>query len=256
MKILRSSLKNLLFGLTILALVFAGCGKKEEYKPKETKTSKKVAVLTEEERPEKELMASVSDTIPLYEEEIEDFDDAITDFAVVENEDDTVDLKDVSTSTQETFKVADLSQDEEYLKELEEDWEDPELLALEEESAREEEYSFKPILFDINKHIVKNEDTNCLKENLETAKRAVQNGKGLTIIGHCCQLGEASFNMALSEKRAKDIKNRLVENGVSAEKIRIIGMGQENPLVWSDKSDKKELIDELKPNRRAELLVN
>jgi len=262
MKISQLSLKGLLFSIIITSLILVGCGKKKE----ESKTQQqRVAVLSDEETLQqetenKEILASTdNETIPLYEEEIEDFDDTLTDFAIAENEEIDTDLKDVNTSTQETFKIADLSQDEEYLKELdelEEDWEDPELLALEEEISKEEEYNLKTVHFEINKHQVKEEDEILLEENIETAKRAITKGKSITILGHCCQLGEASFNMPLSERRASSIKAQLVKNGIPENRIKVIGMGQENPLVWSENLNKEELIIELQPNRRAEFIIN
>ena len=52
------------------------------------------------------------------------------------------------------------------------------------------------------------------------------------------------------------IKKEMVKNGVQEQSIKTVGYGNEMPLVWSDKADRKELIKDLAPNRRAEVLVN
>ena len=232
----------------VLALLFAGCGKQDNDSGAKLEKGNKIA-----QGQEVELMA---ENIPLYEEEIEDFDDSsINDFAVVENDDfNSFD----DSSDNDSFKIADLSQEDDlFAKDLDDvNWEDEELLALEEEAGFADSYKFKNVQFGLNKYGAKKDQKNALDENIKTAKRVVEEGKVLTIIGHGCQLGDASFNMPLSENRAKTIKKIFVKNGIAENKVKILGMGQEKPLVWSNQTDKDKLIAELAPNRRVEVLVN
>ena len=231
----------------VLVLLFAGCGKQDADSDVKLEKGGKIA-----QGQEVELMA---EGVPLYEEEIEDFDDSsINEFAVVENDD----FNSFDDSDGDSFKVADLSQEEDlFAKDLDDvNWEDEELLALEEESGFADSYKFKNVQFNLNKYGTKKDQKNVLDENIKTAKRAVEDGKVLTIIGHGCQLGDASFNMPLSENRAKTIKKVFVKNGIPEDKVKILGMGQEKPLVWSNQTDKDQLIAELSPNRRVEIIVN
>ncbi|MFH1644208.1 MAG: OmpA family protein [bacterium] len=248
MKFRSFSLKSFLPVLILFALLFVGCGKKKEDSSPKLEKGKKIAQIENTE-----LMAESG--IPLYDEEIEDFDDSISDFAVVEN-DDYSNFEDLKQ--EDSFKIADLSQDDIFIKdEMDDvDWEDEELLALEEETEIIDDYKFKNVQFALNKYGVRTDQKNILDENLRLAKRASEEGKNLTIIGHACQLGDAAYNMPLSENRAKAIKNLFVKNGISHDKIKVIGMGQERPLVWSNETEKEKLIDDLAPNRRVEILIN
>lgn len=236
----------------VIVLLFAGCGKQKDESGAELKSGKKIA-----QAESTELMAMADESIPLFEEEIEDFDDSINEFAVVEN-DEFSSFRDSIETESDSVKIADLSSDEDlFANDLDDvDWEDDELLALEEEVEEADNYKFKNVQFSLNKYGVTPNQENLLDENLKTARRAVEEGKSVTIIGHACQLGDGSFNMPLSENRAKTIKNVMIKRGINSDKIKVIGMGQERPLVWSNETDKEKLINDLAVNRRVEILIN
>jgi outer membrane protein OmpA-like peptidoglycan-associated protein len=48
----------------------------------------------------------------------------------------------------------------------------------------------------------------------------------------------------------------MAQAGLPGDKIKTVGFGFEMPLVWSDKKDRSELIQELAQNRRAEFAIN
>ena len=77
----------------------------------------------------------------------------------------------------------------------------------------------------------------------------------MVIEGHSCHsAGSAVYNLALSEKRAKALADRLVAGGVPSQNIKVVGRGQEVPAVVEGKAvtgDRKEQA----PNRRDEVRV-
>ena len=49
--------------------------------------------------------------------------------------------------------------------------------------------------------------------------------------GHCDERGTSAYNLVLGEKRAKAVRNYLVELGVSANRLSVVSYGKERPLV-------------------------
>ena len=67
----------------------------------------------------------------------------------------------------------------------------------------------------------------------------------IEIEGHCDERGSTEYNLALGERRAKGVKEYLVNLGVPSSRITIISYGKEKPLaLGSSPSD-------LAKNRRA-----
>ncbi|MFH1461485.1 MAG: OmpA family protein [bacterium] len=223
----------------VLALLMVGCGKKRT-----KRDNKKVAFGSAET-----YNTLAESTIPVLDEEIDDFfkdDDAIEEFAFLDDDfdDEDFDFED-SEKLADNFIDNDLFDENEFEEDMFVAWEDEKI----------EEINFKTVQFDLNKDNIKKDQSDFLKENIKVAKTAVAEGKTVVVQGHCCQLGSPSYNIPLSEKRAETIKKEMVKNGVPADKIKTIGYGQEMPLVWSEKIDKVELINELAPNRRAEITI-
>jgi len=214
-----------------LVVVFAGCGKKKEH-PKG-----------------KELVANTD--IPVMSEENERFVDNgdVSDFAFVDDEnegdknggDKLAEAAPVAT-TQPEFAWVDNENSEEAKPETDE--------------ADAKSFEFKTVNFTLNKNEIRNDQVDKIEHDSEVAKTAVEKGKKVVVQGHCCQLGSYSYNMALSQRRADAIKKEMVKRGVVESSIKTVGYGSEMPLVWSDKTDRKSLIDELAVNRRAEVVVN
>lgn len=72
----------------------------------------------------------------------------------------------------------------------------------------------------------------------------------LQINGHTDNVGNANANKALSRRRAQAVVDYLVLNGISSDRLSVMGYGQERPLVSNDdEEDGREL------NRRTEIEV-
>lgn len=65
------------------------------------------------------------------------------------------------------------------------------------------------------------------------------------IEGHCDSRGSVEYNLALGERRAKAVKNYLVNLGIDAKRLTIISYGEEKPIASGDSE-----ADYMK-NRRA-----
>jgi outer membrane protein OmpA-like peptidoglycan-associated protein len=121
----------------------------------------------------------------------------------------------------------------------------------------ESKFAFKTIQFDLNSDNIADDQRAVLEENALLAKEAAEEGRTVIVQGHSCQMGEdkTSFNLKLSVARAKAVKDELINMGVPAENIEIVGCGQEMPMVFSDADDRDTRIEELAENRRVELVV-
>ena len=61
-----------------------------------------------------------------------------------------------------------------------------------------------------------------------------------TIEGHTDSRGDAAYNQALSEKRAKAAADRLVERGVDADRISSVGYGEAKPIADNDTAEGRQ----------------
>lgn len=66
----------------------------------------------------------------------------------------------------------------------------------------------------------------------------------IQVAGHTDSRGNENYNQQLSEKRANSVKNVLIQNGVSANRIRAIGYGESMPVSSS-----------FALNRRVEIII-
>ena len=55
-------------------------------------------------------------------------------------------------------------------------------------------------------------------------------GAAIKVEGHCDERGTSAYNMVLGEKRAKAVRNYLVELGVSANRLSVVSYGKERPF--------------------------
>jgi OOP family OmpA-OmpF porin len=76
--------------------------------------------------------------------------------------------------------------------------------------------------------------------------------KLVMITGHTDRIGSTEYNQKLSEKRATDVKDYLVSQGVDASRLQVVGKGESEPVAACDGvKSRKALIECLQPNRRV-----
>ena len=70
----------------------------------------------------------------------------------------------------------------------------------------------------------------------------------IRIEGHADERGSRAYNLALGEKRAENIKEIMLINGVSKSSIEVVSYGEENQAVLGTNEDTHSL------NRRVEII--
>lgn len=70
----------------------------------------------------------------------------------------------------------------------------------------------------------------------------------VNIEGHTCSLGTAEYNLALGARRADAVKNFLVSEGIAAERLHTVSLGEEHPKHDNSSEETRRL------NRRVELV--
>lgn len=105
----------------------------------------------------------------------------------------------------------------------------------------------KPINFDLDKYYLSAETRSILQKN---AKHLKEHKDWETIVeGHCDDRGTIEYNLALGQKRAKEVREYYIRLGVSGTSIGTISYGEEKPVC------EKSTESCWTTNRRAETKV-
>ncbi len=116
----------------------------------------------------------------------------------------------------------------------------------------------RKLYFSFNHYGIKADQKDALAYDIEQVRQLVVDAgtaaPTIVIEGHACQEGTPSYNVGLSEKRAKSVADLFVEAGIDKNLIKVIGRGQECPVVANGK-----VVDGSRenraPNRRVEVRV-
>lgn len=103
------------------------------------------------------------------------------------------------------------------------------------------------INFDYDKSTLNEDARGKAQKNAEWLK--ANPGKGLEIEGHCDRNGSIEYNLALGERRARAVKQYMLNLGVEAKRLSVVTYGKEKLLDMSEteSADAK--------NRRANFIV-
>ena len=71
----------------------------------------------------------------------------------------------------------------------------------------------------------------------------------IQVVGHTDNVGEASYNLSLSRRRAAAVAAVLIDNGVLASRIVTIGMGEDQPVASNLSAEGRQ------QNRRVEIVI-
>jgi peptidoglycan-associated lipoprotein len=86
----------------------------------------------------------------------------------------------------------------------------------------------RDIFFDFDSHDVRPDQTQTAES--DAAFLAKHPNITLVIEGHCDERGSEEYNLGLGESRASTVRDRIVELGVSADRIRVMSFGKEKPF--------------------------
>lgn len=71
----------------------------------------------------------------------------------------------------------------------------------------------------------------------------------VNVIGHADSTGAAAYNQNLSEQRARSVANVLISSGVAANRINVIGRGEDAPIASNQTAQGRQA------NRRVEIVI-
>lgn len=110
---------------------------------------------------------------------------------------------------------------------------------------------FEPIYFEFDQYKIKPEQKSALERNVVKIQQALASENTYVVVeGHACKsAGTPRYNIMLSERRAEEVKKVLVKNGVSVDKIKVVGRGSEMCKVPSGNREQQA------PNRRVEFYI-
>jgi hypothetical protein len=103
------------------------------------------------------------------------------------------------------------------------------------------------LLFDFDSDVVRG----AARQNLTNLANSLRNypETEVLIVGHTDNVGSATYNQGLSERRAASARNFLVSQGVPANRIRTMGMGLTEPVASNETEAGRAL------NRRVEVAI-
>nr|WP_321411378.1 OmpA family protein [uncultured Carboxylicivirga sp.] len=110
----------------------------------------------------------------------------------------------------------------------------------------------------INYEFDKMELTNEAKQALDsTLLKLIENYAEIKIriISHTDNLGSERYNLRLSEKRAENVVNYLVERGVEVDRLEAVGKGESDPVAPNKNADGTDNPEGRKKNRRTEFEI-
>lgn len=103
------------------------------------------------------------------------------------------------------------------------------------------------LLYDFDSDVIRPEAKTNLRE-LGTSLEQYP-GTDLVIIGHTDQLGSATYNQSLSERRANSAATYLISQGVSGARIATRGLGESEPTASNETEAGRQA------NRRVEVAI-
>jgi peptidoglycan-associated lipoprotein len=84
--------------------------------------------------------------------------------------------------------------------------------------------NFEPVFFDFNENVLSTEATAAIDHNAECLKAAAP--ASLTLTGHTDPRGTEEYNLALSDKRAQAVRDRLQRVGAQTSSVKLIPKGE------------------------------
>jgi|SRR5579859_7489076 len=107
---------------------------------------------------------------------------------------------------------------------------------------------FSPIYFDFDQANIRVDQQSKLNKNTRAAKNILAHGDKLVVEGHACNsAGSKAYNLVISEHRAQTVAQRLLQDGVDANNVKVVGRGTEMLIITEGDRDAQAV------NRRVEM---
>ncbi len=133
-------------------------------------------------------------------------------------------------------------------------WEKDELLATLPTPVKNADGKFvHEIYFDFDKSNISDEDRDYIEKVAKILN--ADPSKKIVITGHTDSQGAASYNKALSKRRAKTVSDFFTKNGVNAKQMIISGMGESQLKIKDTNAKGQYLLKNTALNRRCEVEI-
>jgi outer membrane protein OmpA-like peptidoglycan-associated protein len=121
-------------------------------------------------------------------------------------------------------------------------------------SETDSDVDLKNIYFDYDKHQIRTDQLSSVEYDVEQLRLILEQDPQVTIVlgGHCDTFGPPAYNVSLSLKRAKQVAELLAKGGIAEDRIKIVGRGQEEPVIIDGKPVTGDQEAQW-PNRRVEI---
>jgi peptidoglycan-associated lipoprotein len=93
----------------------------------------------------------------------------------------------------------------------------------------------KDIYFNYDNANIRNDEATMI--NSDAQFLSAHPNMQLLIEGHCDERGSEDYNMALGDNRAKSVRDALVQQGIKADRIKLISLGKEKPFCTTAEND-------------------
>lgn len=93
----------------------------------------------------------------------------------------------------------------------------------------------KDIFFNYDNADIRNDEEALV--NTDAQFLAAHPNMRLLIEGHCDERGSEDYNMALGDSRAKRVRDALIHQGISADRIKLISYGKEKPFCTTAENE-------------------
>lgn len=114
--------------------------------------------------------------------------------------------------------------------------------------ADDDKMKVREVLFDFNRDAIRSDQEPCITKAVFHGKDVASRGNYFVVEGHADAIGKSRiYNLDLSERRAHRVANRLTDQGVPQNRIKVVGRGQEMLKIVADLTP-----DDQAPNRRVE----
>jgi len=125
------------------------------------------------------------------------------------------------------------------------------------DAAGDQDQEYKIVNFDFDGSALRDDQKDKLAYNIEQAKKLINENdnkdkKTIVLEGYACSsAGSKTYNIGLSEERAKEVAHHFAQAGVP---VKIVGRGSEVPMIIGGKPVTGGR-EEQAPNRRVEMHV-
>jgi outer membrane protein OmpA-like peptidoglycan-associated protein len=107
-------------------------------------------------------------------------------------------------------------------------------------------YKFEDIHFDRDRHLLRSDDMTLLQSAVTALK--ADPSLSVNLEGYTCNLGSPAYNLALGARRANAVKEYLVSQGIAAERLHTISLGEDQSKHDNTREETRRL------NRRVALV--